>query len=138
MVFSSESALCKGDRSIGASASVLPMNTQGLSPLRLTGSFSLQSTGLSRVSSIQHHNSEAPFLQCSGFFMVQLSHSYDFPVAQMVKCLPTRQETRVQSLGREDLLEEEMATHSNILAWEISWTEEPGRLQYMGTQKSQT
>ena len=39
------------------------------------------------------------------------------------------QETRVQSLGQEDALEKEMATHSNILAWEIPWTEEPGRLQ---------
>ena len=46
----------------------------------------------------------------------------------MVKCLPTMQETRVQSLGQEDPLEKEMATHSNILAWKIPWTEEPGRL----------
>ena len=46
----------------------------------------------------------------------------------MVKCLPTMQETRVQSLGREDLLEKEMATHSSILAWKIPWTEEPGSL----------
>ena len=46
----------------------------------------------------------------------------------MVKHLPTMQETRVQSLGREDLLEEEMATHSRIRAWKIPWTEEPGRL----------
>ena len=50
-------------------------------------------------------------------------------VAQMVKCLPAMRETRVQSLGREDLLEKEMATHSNTLAWKIPWTEEPGRLQ---------
>ena len=48
------------------------------------------------------------------------------------------QETRVLSLGWEDALEKEMATHWNILAWEIPWTEEPGDLQYMGTQKSQT
>ena len=46
----------------------------------------------------------------------------------MVKCLPTVQETRVQSLDREDLLEKEMATHSSILAWEMSWMEEPGGL----------
>ena len=46
-------------------------------------------------------------------------------VAQMVKRLPTMWETRVQSLGLEDLLEKEMATHSGILAWEIPWTEEP-------------
>ena len=47
-------------------------------------------------------------------------------------------DTRVQSLGWEDPLEEEMATHSIILAWEIPWTEEPGRLQSMGSQKSWT
>ena len=46
------------------------------------------------------------------------------------------QETEVQSLGQEDPLEEEMATHSSIFAWEIPWTEEPGRLQSMGSQKS--
>ena len=46
----------------------------------------------------------------------------------MVKNLPAMQETRVQSLGREDPLEKEMATYSSILAWEIPWTEEPGRL----------
>ena len=49
-------------------------------------------------------------------------------MAQMVKLLPTMQETWVQSLGWEDLLEKEMATHSSTLAWEIPWTEEPGRL----------
>ena len=49
-------------------------------------------------------------------------------VAQMVKCLHTMQETHVQSLGWEDLLEKEMATHSSILAWKIPWMEEPGRL----------
>ena len=48
------------------------------------------------------------------------------------------QEMQVEYLSREDPLEEEMATHSRILAWEISWTEEPGRLQSMGSQKSQT
>ena len=52
----------------------------------------------------------------------------------MVKRLPTMQETGVQSLGQEDLLEKEMATHSSILAWKIPWTEEPGRLQSMGSQ----
>ena len=56
-------------------------------------------------------------------------------VAQMVKRLPTMQETRVQSLVREDLLEKEMATHSSILAWKIPWMEEPGGLQSMGLQR---
>ena len=45
------------------------------------------------------------------------------------------QETQIPSLGREDLLEEEMATHSSVLAWEIPWTEEPGGLQSMGLQR---
>ena len=49
-------------------------------------------------------------------------------VAQMVKHLPTMQETQVQSLGQEDLLEKEMATHFNILTWKIPWMEEPGGL----------
>ena len=56
-------------------------------------------------------------------------------VAQTVKRLPTMQETRVQSMGWEDLLEKEMATHSSILAWKIPWMEEPGRLQSMGSQR---
>ena len=57
-------------------------------------------------------------------------------VAQMVKNLPSMQETWVQSLDREDPLEKRMTTHSNILAWRIPWTEEPGRLQSMGLQRS--
>ena len=56
-------------------------------------------------------------------------------VAQSVKRLPMMQETWVQSLGQEDLLEKEMATHSSILAWKIPWTEDPGRLQSMGSQR---
>ena len=53
----------------------------------------------------------------------------------MVKRLPIKQETWVQSLGWEELLEKEMATHSSILAWKISWTEELVRLQSMGSQR---
>ena len=57
-------------------------------------------------------------------------------VAQMVKHLPTMQDTRVQSLGWEDPLEKEMTTYSNTLAWKIPWTEEQGRLlQSMGLQR---
>ena len=56
-------------------------------------------------------------------------------MAQMVKNLPTMQETRVQSLGQEDSLEKEVANHSSTLAWKIPWTEKPGRLQSMGSQK---
>ena len=55
-------------------------------------------------------------------------------VAQTVKRLPAMRETWVRSLGREDPLEKEMATHSSILVWKIPWTEEPGRLQSMGSQ----
>ena len=58
-----------------------------------------------------------------------------FLLAQMVKNLPTVWETQVQSLGREDPLKKEMATHSSILAWRILWSEEPGRLQFMGLQR---
>ena len=60
-----------------------------------------------------------------------------FQLAQMVKNQPTMLATWVQALGQEDPLEKEMATHSSILAWRIPWTEEPGRLQSMGSQ-SQT
>ena len=59
-------------------------------------------------------------------------------VAQTVKNPPAMQETGVQSLGWGDPLEKGMATHSSILAWEIPWTEKPGGLQSMGSQKSQT
>ena len=71
----------------------------------------------------------------------KLTHSHinsshiDFPVAQTVKRLPTMQETWVQSMGWEDPLEKEMATHSNTLALKIPWMEEPGRLQSMGSQR---
>ena len=56
----------------------------------------------------------------------------------MVKLLPTMCETQGQSLGWEDLLEKEMTTHFSILAWEIPWMEEPGRLQSVGSQESDT
>ena len=56
-------------------------------------------------------------------------------VTQMVKNLPALRETRVQSLGQEDPLEKKTATHSSILAWRIPWTEEPGELQSMGSQR---
>ena len=58
-------------------------------------------------------------------------------MAQIIKNPPAMQKTWVRSLGQEDPLEKEMATHSSILAWEIPWTEEPGGLQSMGWQKSQ-
>ena len=61
-----------------------------------------------------------------------------FPGGSVVKNLTAMQESWVQSLGQEDPLEKRMATHSSILAWEISWTEEPDGLQSMGSLKSRT
>jgi len=61
-----------------------------------------------------------------------------FPGGSVVKNPPAKQEMCVQSLVWKDPLEEEMATHCNILAWRIPWTEEPGGLQSLGSQKSQT
>ena len=63
------------------------------------------------------------------------SQIYISLMAQMVKNLPAVQESQTPSLGQEDPLEKEMATHSSILAWEIPWAEEPGRLQSMGSQR---
>ena len=56
-------------------------------------------------------------------------------VAQTVKCLPAMRETWIQSLGQEDPLEKEMATHSSTLAWKIPWTEKAGTLQSIGSQR---
>ena len=64
-----------------------------------------------------------------------MSSSSTSLVDQTVKCLPAKQETGVRSLGWEDPLEKEMATHSSTLAWKIPWTKEPGRLQPMGSQR---
>ena len=61
-----------------------------------------------------------------------------FPGGSVVKNPSAVQEMGVRSLGQEDPLEKDMATHSSILAWEIPWTQEPGRLQSMGLQKSRT
>ena len=58
-----------------------------------------------------------------------------FPDGSKVKNLPAMQETQVLSLGQEDSLEKGMATHSSILAWRIPWTEKPGGLQSMGSQR---
>jgi len=68
---------------------------------------------------------------------VRTTTGVDFPGGSVVKNSPAIQETGVQSLGWEDLLEKDMATHSSILAWRIPWTEEPGGLQSMGSQRVQ-
>ena len=60
---------------------------------------------------------------------------YTFLVAQTVKNLPAMQETHVRSLGQEDPLEKGMAVHTNILAWRIPWTEEPGGPQFIGLRR---
>ena len=73
--------------------------------------------------------------------MATLSSILSFLGGSVVKNPPTvkeLQETQLQSLGQEDPLEAEMVTHSSILAWEIPWTEEPGKQQSMGFQKSRT
>ena len=66
------------------------------------------------------------------------TRTQDFPGGSVVKSLPIQetQETQVLSLGQEEPLEEEMATHSSVFAWRIPWTEEPGGLQSMGSQES--
>ena len=64
--------------------------------------------------------------------MTSLSLSF---IAQLIKNLPAMQETWVRFLGREDPLEKEMATHSSVLTWRIPWTEEPDKLQSMGSQR---
>ena len=71
-------------------------------------------------------------------FKVNMQEVGDSQVAQWVKNLPAMQETEemgVRSLGQEDPLEESLATHSNILAWRIPWTEKPGSVQSMGSRK---
>ena len=64
-----------------------------------------------------------------------MGHNRTSVVAQTVKRLSIMRETQVRSLGREDPLEKEMAMHSSTVAWKIPWTEEPGRLQSMGSQR---
>ena len=80
-----------------------------------------------------------PSIKHSCYFMYSMVLFFPniraFLVAQMIKILPEMQETQVQSLGQEDPLEKEMATHSSILAWRIPWTDEPGGLQSMGSQR---
>ena len=71
-------------------------------------------------------------------FSASSGRNWDFPLAQMVKNLPAMQETCVRSLSQEDPLEKEIGTHSSILAWRIPWIEEPGRLQFVGSQSDTT
>ena len=70
-----------------------------------------------------------------GMYYKVLGTGWASLIAQLVKNPPAMQETPVRFLGGEDPLEKEMATHSSILAWKIPWTEEPGRLQSLGSQR---
>ena len=118
-----------GGQITGALASVLSMYIQGWFPLGLTGLISLLSKGLSRVFSsttVQKHQ----FFGAQPFLLSRTSL-----VAQIVTRLSTMWETRVQALGWEDPLEKEMAIHSSTIAWKIPRTEEPARLQSMGSQR---
>ena len=78
------------------------------------------------------------FILASLLFDIPLIEQPTLVAGSEVKDPPEVQETQVRSLGWEDLLEKEMATHSSILAWEKPWTEKPGGLQSMGSQKSWT
>ena len=78
----------------------------------------------------------APNRDALRWFRIEYHDYWASLVAHSVKNLPAVQETWVRSLGWEDPLEKEMATHSSILAWKISWTEEPGGLQSMGSQRA--
>ena len=80
------------------------------------------------------------FTQSSGSFCAYIKFTVAFfsmasQMAQTVKCLPAIWETQVQSLGWEEALKKEMTMHSNTVAWKIPWTEEPSRLQSMGSQR---
>ena len=91
-----------------------------------------------RQSQVQKFKTEEPFLfilTVSGYRreLTFLELILGFPCSLVGESLTAMQETWVRSLGREDPLEKEMATHSSILAWRIPWTEEPGRLQSMGS-----
>ena len=79
-------------------------------------------------------SSEPPGKPIKGKRVAKYVHGASL-VAQTVKHLPAMQETRVQSLGCEDPLEKEMSIHSSTLAWRFPWTEKPGRLQSMGSQR---
>ena len=96
-------------------------------------------SGTTLVSRAMQRGSAIPLLQGSNFslslFLFELRFSCPSLVAQLIKNLPAVQEMQVRSLGWEDPVEKEMATHSSILTWKISWTEEPGGLQSTGLQR---
>ena len=125
-----------------ASASVLPVTIQGWSPLRLTGLISLLPRDFQNSSPAPQFEGMNSLVFCllysPGFeykwFIWEIRYNWASLVAQVIKNPPAIQKTRVQSLGQEDHLEKEMATHSSLLAWKILRTEEPSGLQSMGSQ----
>ena len=129
-VFSNESVLCIRWPNYGTfSFSISPSNEySGLISFRIDwlDLLAVQGTLKSSSPTPQFKNINSLVLS----FIVQISL-----VAQRLKRLPARRETWVQSLGQEDPLEKEMATHSSTLAWRILWTQEPGRLQSTGSQR---
>ena len=149
--FSMNQLFASSGQSIVALASVLSVNVQGWLPLGLAGLISLVSKGL--LSLLQHHSSSTSILQCSAFLMVQVSHQYMITGKTIALTIWTlgfsdgsdgkesacnagdTQQMQVWSLGLEDPHEEEMVIPSNILPWRIPWTEEPGGLQSMGSQR---
>ena len=163
-VFSNESALrIRWPKYWSFSFNISPSNEHsGLISFRMYWLDHLAVQGTLK-SLLQHYSSKASILRHSAFFIVQLSYPYMTTrktialtrqtfvgkvmsllfnmlsrlvlVVQTVKRLPVMRETQVQSLGWEDPLEKEMATHSSILAWRILWIEEPGRLQSTGLQR---
>ena len=150
--FSKELALrIKWPKYLSFSFSIHPSNEHsGLISFRIDWFDLLAVQGTLKIL-LQHHNLKAPRLQHSAFFMSQPSHLYmttglcgiyayewGFPGGSVVKNLPAKEDTWVWSLDQEDHLEKKMATQSSLLAWEISWTKEPGRLQSIGLQKCWT
>ena len=99
-----------------------------------TTALSSHSSGVQKSATPQGRAPPAPLVENLSFVQLLAAGSLASLVAQMAKNPPAMQETWVPSLGREDPLEEELATHSRILAWGIAWTEEPGGLQTMRLQ----
>ena len=105
---------------------------QGIFPTQGLNTSLLNSQAVSSPLSHQGNPDKIPDMLFNSQTTLRMRASL---VAQMVIRLPAMQETQVQSLGLEDPLENEMATHSSTLVWKIPWTEEPGRLQSMGSQR---
>ena len=112
--------------SINLAQTVKHLPTMQETPVQFLGREDLLEKGMATHSSILAY--PPPKKRGSNKYWASL-------VAQLVKHLSTMRETQVWSLGREDPLEKEMATQTSILAWKIPWTEDPGRLQFMGLQR---